>query len=691
MLPSRRKRVERVEGPRQLQTTCDPRPCPSSGPAPAAPWSPWAVGGEVRALGAEEAGGAPVEEYRRDGEELLKQGAPLQAYDLLSEGLRRFPEDLRLKQLLALALARTGAGRLAREMLEGLLKAGASDEETVGLLARTYKDLWASGVDPADRRRFLALACERYLSAYREWGGYWSGINAATMALLLGDEREAGALALEVRDRCLRMRASEGATGEDYWVLATLGEAALLLRRWAEAEEWYRQAATAGGAGWGSLGSTRRNARLILEAMGVDASPVQAWLPLPRVVAFSGHLVDRPGRPTPRFPPSLEASVRQAMQDRLRDLDAGVGFASAGCGGDILFLEALEERKAEMQIVLPYDPAQFRVDSVDFVPRSDWGERYGRLLETASEVTVASDRRLGGGKISYEYGFAVLDGLACLRAEAIGTELVCLALWDGRPGDGPGGTASSVEWWRRSGRRLEILDLGELLRVHWASAWPASGPRTDALASGGVSPSAEEGDLSGPSTDSSTASGPGEGFDPSIVGLFFADVQGFSRLTEEELPRFVEHFLGAVADQIDALPRPPLLENTWGDGIHLVFADVGEAGRFAMDLSERVENTSWVAHGLPGDLTLRIALHAGPVYRTVDPVTRRPNYLGSNVTFAARIEPVTPPGEIYASWAFAALARSQGAHGFECGYVGRTPLAKGYGTIPMYVVKRRIL
>jgi tryptophan halogenase len=44
-----------------------------------------------------------------------------------------------------------------------------------------------------------------------------------------------------------------------------------------------------------------------------------------------------------------------------------------------------------------------------------------------------------------------------------------------------------------------------------------------------------------------------------------------------------------------------------------------------------------------------IGLHAGPVYRYTDPVTRRPNYTGGHASRAARIEPITPPGQVYAS------------------------------------------
>jgi len=131
-----------------------------------------------------------------------------------------------------------------------------------------------------------------------------------------------------------------------------------------------------------------------------------------------------------------------------------------------------------------------------------------------------------------------------------------------------------------------------------------------------------------------------------------------------------------------------LLVSTWGDGLYFVFDSVGAAGEFALSLCGAVGAENWTSKGFRQDLTLRIALHAGPVYACLDPVTKRPSYVGAHVSHAARIEPITPPGEVYASGAFAALVRSEGVHGFHCSYVGQTPLAKDHGTFPTYVVHR---
>ena len=131
-----------------------------------------------------------------------------------------------------------------------------------------------------------------------------------------------------------------------------------------------------------------------------------------------------------------------------------------------------------------------------------------------------------------------------------------------------------------------------------------------------------------------------------------------------------------------------MAKNTWRDGLYFVFSDVDLAGNFALQLADFVTKQNWEEKGLPRGLNLRIALHAGPVYEFEDPVTGNRNYSGAHVSRAARIEPIAPPGQVYASEAFAALSAAQRTRDFTCDYVGQTPMAKGYGTLPMYHVRR---
>ena len=65
----------------------------------------------------------------------------------------------------------------------------------------------------------------------------------------------------------------------------------------------------------------------------------------------------------------------------------------------------------------------------------------------------------------------------------------------------------------------------------------------------------------------------------------------------------------------------------------------------------------------------------------------RTNYFGSHVARAARIEPITLPGQVYASENVAALL-SVGHKGFDFEYVGEMDLPKKYGSFPIYLLHR---
>ncbi len=64
---------------------------------------------------------------------LLQQGQPILAYDVIMAGLNRWPDHLRLQQLLALALARSGSTLAANRLLAELIQSGQQDEQTLGL------------------------------------------------------------------------------------------------------------------------------------------------------------------------------------------------------------------------------------------------------------------------------------------------------------------------------------------------------------------------------------------------------------------------------------------------------------------------------------------------------------------------------------------------------------------------------
>jgi class 3 adenylate cyclase len=593
-------------------------------------------------------------------ETFLGQDEPLLAYDVVSEGLAKWPDHIRLRQLQGLALARSGATQRANAVLEKLRVEGRADEETLGMLASTFKELAVRAAIGSDRERFLRRAAETYMQAHQATSGYWTGINAATMNLLIGEPDAATALAREVREQCSKGVKEKGR--DSYWELAALGEAALICRDLPQAGEWYARAAEQGRNRYGHLNSSRRNARLILKHWNEDETWIDKYLSVPSVILFAGHMIDRPDRSEPRFPAHLESAVAKEIRDKIGNLKPGFAFASAACGSDILFLEEALERGAEVSIVLPYNREEFVRDSVDLVPNSNWRDRFDRVLKRANRVIIASPQKLEIGGVAYEFCNEMLLGLATIRARQLGTTMIPLAVWDEMSGDGPGGTATVIGNWRKLGYEPEIIDLSKISR--------------------------ESGSLPGKTGAPIFETKSSNSFASRIVAILFADAVGFSKLNESEVPRFVQHFLGAIARLSEKFTNGIVAKNTWGDGLYFVFSEVDLAGKFALQLADLVATTKWEEKGLRAGLSLRIGLHAGPVYEFDDPITGNRSYSGTHVSRAARIEPITPAGQVYSSEAFAALAAAQRTDGFTCDYVGQTPMAKDYGTLPTYHVRR---
>lgn len=610
------------------------------------------------------------EVYRLLGEHILRVGEPLRAYDVLTEGLDFWPRDVSLRQLHALALTRSGSTQRANLILRQLYYEGHTDEETLGKLARTYKDLWEQATRDEEKNDHLNSAFHFYKLSYQLNGGYYTGINAATMALLSDQKEVAHKLAQEVNQICLRELENLKEKGGDlYWIKATLGEVALIQENYKEAEDWYHQAADQHGAGrYSDLSSTRRQARLLLAHLVNDPHRFDHCFRIPPVVVFIGHKIDRPSRALPRFPSQLEPIIKEKIRTVLQKLDSHFGYSSAACGSDILFLETMLELNGEINIILPYDREQFRKDHVDIIEGGNWGERFDTLLEKATKVITVSEQRIEGGSASYVYGNLLLHGLASFGAEKLETQLVPIAVWNELPSLNPTGIANLIEHWKQQNYQIEIINPVRTMMEEAPDLFTAST----------LDLTEESDEQTSDLPDMATQ----------IKAMLFADTVNFSKLTEEEIPRYINHFMGSVAGLIEKSPYAPIMKNTWGDGLYFVFSDVQSAGLFALDLCDMISATTWADKGLPSTLNLRVALHAGPVYECIDPITGKKTYNGTHVSRAARIEPITPPGQVYASQSFVAMALAIGTRKFVCEYVGQIPLAKGYGVFPMYHVRR---
>ncbi len=158
-------------------------------------------------------------------------------------------------------------------------------------------------------------------------------------------------------------------------------------------------------------------------------------LPIFHVVGFTGHRQLRDA-----------AGLERVMREVLGNLRAEAGvewiaLSSAAAGSDILFARCALALGMGWEAVLPLPPAEFRRDFSD----TDWRE-VETLLSEAEHVRVISERGLRED--------AYLDG----GMETVNHCDLLLAIWDGEPSRGRGGTAEIVAYARELKRPLIILD-----------------------------------------------------------------------------------------------------------------------------------------------------------------------------------------------------------------------------------------
>lgn len=566
----------------------------------------------------------------------------------------------------ALAHARAGATRVAHALLDRAEKtpdAQALFADIRSLRGRLFKDAYHRTPDGEGAAQLLVAARDQYLNAYRHAFDPHPGINAAALTLLLGDRDAATALAREVRTLvAARVPAS-------IWDVATDAEAQLLLGDVDAAAHRYAAACVLAENNAGIVSTMRRQVRLLARVIP-DARTLLPILRVPDVLAFAGHMIDAPGREVPRFPVALVPAVRAALDRHLAGLNQPIVFASPACGADLLFIEAALDRNAEVNVVLPFDRGDFVRTSVA-VGGGDWVQRFDAALARVNRIIMATEESHLGDDALFGHAAELVEGLSRLRAAQLETSPSLLCVMDPSADGGVGGTRAAYERWSRTLGTPDVIDLG-VIREELA------GRALVHESDGGRRPAD---DRSGETLEAERAP-------RSWKSMMFADFAGFSQVHDAFAPRFHQRFLEIAAAQIDDAKVKPLDAKTWGDGLYVVFESPQDAAEFALGFLERTLGVDWTAAGLPSTSRIRIALHAGPVFRGFDPVMHRDHFFGASVTRAARIEPVTQPGTVYASEAFAATLAASGQTGFTLEYIGRLPLAKGYGESTIYRLDR---
>jgi hypothetical protein len=161
----------------------------------------------------------------------------------------------------------------------------------------------------------------------------------------------------------------------------------------------------------------------------------------PRVVLATGHMVDLPERVPPRFPadqvPRVTAEVREVLAAWQVGADSTVVCGGAR-GADLIVAEEALARGARVVLCLALPPEKFTRRSV-YVPGTDWAARFHQVAGRAEVRVLGSG---DGGEL--DDVFARTNAWMVDVARSIDAHPYAIVVWDGRSGDGPGGTSDMI-------------------------------------------------------------------------------------------------------------------------------------------------------------------------------------------------------------------------------------------------------
>jgi hypothetical protein len=198
------------------------------------------------------------------------------------------------------------------------------------------------------------------------------------------------------------------------------------------------------------------------------------------VVVVSGHMVDAPDRPRPRFPPDQVPRVTNAIRQALDQWKVGpetTVITGGARGADVIGAEEARRRGARVRLVLALPPEKFEQRSIA-LPGTDWLARFRAMLEDADvEVLDAG----AGSDV-----FARTNARIVELARELDPEPRAIVVWNGGNSDGPGGTRDFITrlGYDRPNERVRVIDP---TRRAYEARQAANGPKKLlALDGGGI-------------------------------------------------------------------------------------------------------------------------------------------------------------------------------------------------------------
>ena len=401
----------------------------------------------------------------------------VQTYEHAIEALGQSPDDQELQHKAVLALARAGSTPLAlAEYNRYGLAAIRNHEDIMALGARLSKDLYlySEGKTALEHARDAA---HKYEKAFKDTNGFYSGVNAATMALMaempdaqIMDRTKTILEILPVRDKLT--------SEEHYFIEATRAECFLLLGDSQKAHASLISAISHDPLNYTAHASTLKQFRMILNKQN-KATDWLDTLSAPQAVHFAGHIFSRDDEDSQMDRTLSKANIKELkiqISDMIQKHDIGFAYGALAAGSDIIMAEAFLDEGVELNLILPTHKKDFVAKSVEPYGKS-WVKRFKKCYKHANSVKILSSKMSWPTPQMNKFCGQFAMGQAILKSQLLFTQVSQFLIWNGKAN----GTYTSVHAkdWSVTGRACIIASLSKVSsKTNGANTKPISDTHT---------------------------------------------------------------------------------------------------------------------------------------------------------------------------------------------------------------------
>lgn len=558
-------------------------------------------------------------------EAALRTGNALLCHDLITSAtqLGLHPPELaqRLDYLAILSLAHCGSTQRALNRYHAAQRPQAgSDQDWLALEGRLFKDLARQG--GAGAQFMYARAAESYWQAFRQTGGYFSAINAATMFLLSGDTARAQALAREVLAQTGDRPGAEEL--ERYNLLVSQAEAALLIDELDVCRQALRSADALARSHRTARARTVQQLQLICQHRRLSKS-------IPTLLSVPPRLfIHRESEFDAAALPPAPAHANEPLADVEVEFAGATAHVALLEPVDLCAVEQLIERGAHVSVVIPgtrdalsaHWHAQYE---------AGWTMRLARALDRAGEVQATRGFLAGETRWLRQYAAAKALGLSRQSPEGIRSQWLALRI---EPDKG----ALCLQ--------LRTIDTAQLRSVERGLA-----DRHCPLSEQPRLPGMKERRLCG------------------LLVIRF----GSGVLDDAALARLRTRILAPLAQALEPHAAKLLLKRLQGQSVLIATDDPEIAARIALAAQQIHEDRLANADAqteLPQEI--RLLAHMAPISRGDDPFETHSGLYGSELAFCEACATQVPPGSVFVTEAFVAALGLVNLGAFRVEYVGES-------------------